>query len=357
MKKYIISAIFIALLSSPSFAEEGHNHDHDEHKHETHDHDSHKGHDHDEHENEENGEDHEEHNHHEDEDHDDHKGHDHSEHGDEEHEEGVVEIDNNAAMKAGIKTSTAQSGNITNELSLNGKIIFDKNRSAEVKARFDGIVTSVKAKWGERVSKGQVLAYVESNESLRTYGVKSPIYGKIIERHTNVGDVTGDEALFKIADLSKVWAEFHVFISDSKKIKKGQIVHIKIADSPHEIEAPIKMILPTADAQSQTLVAIVEIDNKSGNWRPNMMVEGIVETGSTKADIAVHKEALQRTPEGFVIYVKEGNKYEQRHVEVGKENSKFIEILEGIEVGEEYVSEGSFIIKADIGKAEAEHDH
>ncbi len=353
MKKYILSAMLITLLSSPSFAEEGHNHDHDEHKHEKHDSDNRKGHDHDEHGHEE--EDHDDHDDHKG--HGDHEGHEHSEHGDDEHEEGVVEIDDEAAMKAGIKTSMAQSGKITNELSLNGKVIFDKNRYTEVKARFDGIVKSVKAKWGDSVSKGQTLALIEANESLRSYSVKSPISGKVIERHTNVGDVTGDKALFKIADLSKVWAEFHIFTSDSKKIKKGQIVHISMADSTHEIEAPIKMILPTADAQSQTLIAIVEIDNKSGNWRPNMMVEGIVETGSTKADITVHKEALQRTPEGFVIYVKEGDKYEQRHVEVGQENSKFIEILEGIEVGEEYVSKGSFIIKADIGKAEAEHDH
>ena len=213
MKKYILPALLIALLSNPSFAEEGHNHDHDEHKHETHDSDSHKGHDHDEHGHEENGADHEGHNHHEEEDHDDHKGHDdhkdhddherhdHSEHGDDEHEEGVVEIDDEAAMKAGIKTSTAQPGKITNELSLNGKVIFDRNRYTEVKARFDGIVKSVKTKWGDSVSKGQTLALIEANESLRSYSVKSPISGKVIERHTNVGDVTGDEVLFKIDDL------------------------------------------------------------------------------------------------------------------------------------------------------------
>jgi cobalt-zinc-cadmium efflux system membrane fusion protein len=340
MKKYVVTAILLGFLANSAFAEDGH--DHNGHKHhESHNHGKDDSHD-----------EHEDHS-----DHDDHKGHDHSAHDEDEHEEGVVEIDDEAAAKAGIKTSIASSQDITKELSFNGKVTFDRNRYAEVKGRFDGIVTNAKANWGDRVSKGDVLAIIEANESLRSYSVKAPISGKVIERHTNVGDVTGDEALFKIADVSKMWVEFHIFMSDVKHIKQGQLVHVKLPDNDQEIEAPIKMILPAADEQSQTIVAIVEIDNKSNNWRPGMIVEGIIETGTSKADIAVHKDAIQRTPEGLVIYVKEEQKYEQRHIKTGQENSHFVEILEGLSKGEEYVSSGSFIIKADIGKAEAGHDH
>ena len=122
---------------------------------------------------------------------------------------------------------------------------------------------------------------IESNESLKIYPVTAPTDGVILARNTNVGDVAGDDVLFTIADLSEVWAEFHVFPRDLATVKQDQVVQVRTLGSvkkeqSQSIKASISMLLPTADQLSQTVLAIVPLDNTDGAWRPGMTVEGDV---------------------------------------------------------------------------------
>lgn len=299
----------------------------------------------------------------------DHEDHSHAEHGDEhgdedheedgenEHGEGRTVIDDSVAEKAGIQTAKAQAETIYETLTLTGRIVTNRNTTAEVGARFSGIVKSVKVNWGDTVSKGQALASIEANDSLRSYNVTSPVDGVVLTRNTNIGNVVGDAPLFTIADLSEVWAEFHVFPRDLGKVKKGQSVRVHTIDDGHKTEAPITLILPTADPLSQTVTAVVSIANLESIWRPGMTVEGDVLLNQHPVSLAVAEDAIQQIEEKNVVFVKEGDAYEARPVTVGKRDGEMVEILSGLKAGEEYVSVGSFIIKADIGKSEAEHDH
>ncbi|MBV1929098.1 MAG: efflux RND transporter periplasmic adaptor subunit [Gammaproteobacteria bacterium] len=290
---------------------------------------------------------------------DDH-GHEEQGHGDghhDEHEEGRTEINSDAAGAAGIKISKAGSVKIQDALTLTGRIMLNRNTTAEVRARFSGVVQSVKANWGDKVKKGQPLATIEANESLRVYTINAPTDGVILTRNTNTGSVAGEEPLFTVADLSEVWAEFHVFPRDLGKVKEGQHVRVHTLDNGNEIEAPIMLILPTADPLSQTVVVIVSIPNKDGKWRPGMTVEGDVHLSEKQVKLAVAEAAVQRMENETVIFIKEGEAYEMRPVKLGKGDGKNIEVLEGLASGEEYVSQGSFIVKADIGKAAAKHEH
>lgn len=311
----------------------------------THDHQS--GHSHDDgHEHNDHGEEHD--------DHDDH-GHDgHDDHG---HEEGKTEITPDHAKKAGIKIATAQAGMIAKEVVLNGQITLNRDTTANVRARFPGIVRAVPVKLGQEVQKGEVLARLESNESLRNYTVTAPVSGVILERNTNVGDVADNETLFVIADLSKVWAKFHIFPKDSDLISEGQNVRVHTVDHDKEITSVIKLFLPTADALSQTHVAIVELDNTEGHWRPGLTVDGHVGISKDQASVSVPESALQTMEGQKVVFVAKGNEYEMRPVKTGKSDGQSVEIVSGLKAGEKYVSEGSFIIKADILKSGAGHDH
>lgn len=277
-------------------------------------------------------------------------------HGDE-HEEGRTEIDSDAAKAAGVVVSKAGPANIQEVLTLTGRIMLNRNTTAEVRARFPGVVQSVKVNWGDKVSKGQALATIEANESLKTYTLTAPTDGVVLTRNTNIGNVAGEEALFTIADLSDVWAEFHVFPRDLNKVKDGQQVRVHTLEKGKEIEAPITLILPTADPLSQTVIAVVSIPNTEGKWRPGMTVEGDVHLSQTQVPLAVTTEAVQRMEDKMVVFVKEGDAYEMRPVRLGKSDGKYIEVREGLKPGEVYVSQGSFIVKADIGKAAAKHEH
>jgi len=276
--------------------------------------------------------------------------------------EGRTEISKKAAQEAGVKTEKAGGATIGKYARLTGRITLNRNSTAQVRARFPGIVKSVKAMWGQKVKKGDVLAKVESNQSLNTFNVVSPVDGIIMERNTNVGDVAGDKPLFTIADLSEVWAEFHVFPTDLPNIQSDQIVSVyELAGlrdgEPNMTKAPLKMLLPTADANSQTVLAIVPLDNGQGHWRPGMTVKGDVLIDEKQVPLAVKTSALQSFRDFTVVFAKVGNTYEVRMLELGMSDGEMVEVLSGLKPDTEYVSENSFLIKADIEKSGASHDH
>lgn len=357
---FLIALAVLLWPVSSTFAQDHGDHAHEE-NHEQHDEAEGHGHD-DGHEHNDHGEetdDHDEHGHDDHKDEDAHDDHGHGGHGDEhgEHEEGKTEIAPDAAKNAGVAIEKAASATIGNVIPLTGRIVINQNTQAHVRARFPGIVRSVKVNLGETVEKGDVLAVIESNESLKDYNVTAPISGVILERNTNLGDVANGEPLFTIADLSNVWAKFHVFPKDADMVKSGQSVRVHTLDEAKTGAAKIDMLFPTADALSQTLVAIVLLSNENGLWRPGMTVEGDVAVSEKQVNLAVRASALQTMENQTVVFVKSGNAYERVPVQTGMSDGEYIEIKSGLKAGQEYVSEGSFIIKADIMKAGAEHHH
>lgn len=366
MKSLILTAALLMWLAAPvtiipAYAQEPDGHAHEE-SHETHDEaEGHAHDDGDEHNDHgEKADGHDDHGHESHEQKDEHDDHGHGgEHGDDhgEHEEGKTEIAPDAAKAAGIKIEKSAPATIAKLIPLTGRITINQNTKADVRARFAGIVRSVDVNLGETVEKGQVLAVVEANESLRDYKVTAPISGVILERNTNIGDVAGGEALFIIVDLSEVWAKFHVFPKDADMIASGQGVRVHTLDEGKEDNARIEMLFPTADALSQTLIAIAPFANDKGKWRPGMTVEGDVSVSEKQVPIAVRISALQTMENQTVVFVKEGDSYEMKPVTTGVSDGAYVEILSGLKAGQDYVSESSFIIKADILKSGATHEH
>lgn len=290
--------------------------------------------------------------------HDDH-GHGGDSH--DEHEEGTTEITAEAAKRAGIKVEEAAPAMIANIIPLTGRITIDQNTKAEVRARFPGIIRKVNVNWGELVVKGQVLAVVESNESLKDYNITAPINGTILERNTNLGDVASSQPLFTIADLSTVWAKFHIFPKDAEMVTTQQNIRVHTLDESKEDNATLTMLVPMADALSQTQVTIAPLNNKKDQgvikWRPGMTVEGDVRVSEKRVALAVRESALQTMEDQIVVFIKHGDSYEMKAVTTGVSDGTYIEIISGLSAGQFYVSEGSFIIKADILKSGAAHDH
>ena len=334
---------------SPAYAQ-----DHDGHAHEesVDTHDEAEGHAHeDEHEQEER--DHGGEN----DDHDDHDEHGHGGHG-EEHEEGIATITPDSAKRMGVVVEKAGAGAVDHTLALTGRITLNQNTKADVRARFSGIVRSVNIDLGERVEKDQVLAVIEANESLQDYNVVAPISGVVLERNTNIGDVAGDQPLFMIADLSNVWAKFHVFPRDADFVEGGQNVRIHTLEGDKTALGKIDRIFPTADELSQTQIAIVILENKERVWKPGMTIEGDVTVSQKQAAVTVKETALQKMEEfGDVVFVRDGDSYAPRPVQIGSKGGDNVEITKGLKAGESYVVQGSFIVKSDILKSTAAHSH
>lgn len=280
------------------------------------------------------------------------------EHGDHEDEDAKAEISPESAKKMDIVIEAVTPATIEKTVPLTGRITLNRNTKSDVRARFQGIVRDVKVNLGQNVTKGQALAVVEANESLQNYTITSPINGVVLERNTNVGDVTGDKSLFVVADLSNVWAKFHIFPRDDAFVKSGQKIAVHTLEGGEGAIGKLDMLFPTADELTQTQVGIVVLPNPDFRWKPGMTVEGDVTVATTETPIAVKNSALQKMEElGDVIFIKEGNSYLPRPVRVGSKDGSFTEILQGVKPGELYVSEGSFIVKSDIMKSTAEHAH
>jgi cobalt-zinc-cadmium efflux system membrane fusion protein len=283
-------------------------------------------------------------------------------HGGEEHRfeyesyEGRTTIAADVARDAGIGLGKAGPGSISDQLVLYGAIGPDTTRIRQVHARFPGVIRSVTRNAGDVVRAGETLATVESNESLQTYSVTAPIAGTITQRHAAPGEQTDEDSLFEIADFSSVWAELDVFSRDRPRLLEGLPVEIR-TDNGITASGAIAYLAPVGNRASQSLTARVVLDNADGRWTPGQFVEGLVTIATTPVEIAVPLSALQRFREFDVVFARVGDTYEVRMLTLGRRDASNVEVLDGLTPGTDYVTENSYLIKADIEKSGASHDH
>lgn len=267
-----------------------------------------------------------------------------------------VTIAPDAAAASGIVTAVAGAGPLRETLSLSGRIALQPAARAEVHAPYPGPVRAVLKNIGDNVRRGETLARVESAESLQTYSITSPIGGVVLDRQTNVGDVTGDTPLFVIGDLSRLQAELNVVTRDAGHLASGQTTTISSLDGDNTVEARIASVLPTADASSQTLIARVPLPSVA-KLRPGMAVRGLVVISEQTVPIVVSSEAIQTHEGKQVVFVAVGkDAFEARPVSVGRVSAATTEITGGLKAGEAYVSKNAFLVKAEFGKGSASHE-
>lgn len=268
--------------------------------------------------------------------------------------EGRTRIAQDIARKAGIMTAAAGPGSIERSLTTYGSLTTAPQQIARVRARFPGVATQVNVNLGDRVERGDVLARVESNESLQTYALRAPIDGIVIERRISNGEMAGDEPLFAIADLTTLWAELKVFPGQRSEVAAGQKVRLR-ADGMDR-QGTIHHLLPAPGKAPYTL-ARVEVDNAEGLLTPGLLVAGDIVVETVQAPLAVDNRALQSFRDWTVVFIQVDDTYEIRPLELGRSDSHFTEVLAGLQSGDRYVVENSYLIKADIEKSGASHDH
>ena len=271
--------------------------------------------------------------------------------------EGRTKITPDAARAGGITTERAGSAVLGESLPINGRVEIIPEGQSDVIARYPGRVVSLNAELGQRVRRGQVLARVESSESLQTYAVTAPIGGVIVKKNVNAGGITGNEPILVVADPTKLHAEFFLYPRDAERVRVGQRVEVMSLAGDHRVVGAVEAILPTADLTNQTLIAHVHLPNPGEAWRPGLGVKGVVSVGTSAAALAVRTKAIQPFRDFEVVYAKVGDTYEVRMLEIGRRTPEWTEVLGGLEPGAEYVVDGAFLIRADIEKSGASHDH
>ncbi len=272
------------------------------------------------------------------------------------HVEGHTEIQPEMADAFGVEVAAAGAAEILETIEVFGTVTLDPAREAAVQARFPGVIRSVSAQVGDRVEAGAALAEVESDESLSRYSVTAPTAGVVVQRNANAGEQTSGRTLFRIIDTGTVWGMFRIFPRDRSRVGPGESVAISTAAGERLAEGVIDWI-DVSVRRDQSVSARVILENPERRLLPGMFLSGRIIVARHAVNLAVKRSALQTYQGETVVYRQTGDLYEARPVVLGRQDGTWAEVLDGLSVSDQYVTTNSYLIKADIDKDSASHEH
>ncbi|ACI94824.1 secretion protein HlyD [Afipia carboxidovorans OM5] len=280
-------------------------------------------------------------------------------HGEAGHEdEGAVEMSDAKVAASGIEILSAQQETLHDAITLNG--IFQPNQETlvQVTPRFPGVVREIKKRIGDTVEKGDLLAKIESNQSLTVYELRAPISGTVINRQISLGEyATEQKPAFIVADISTVWVDLSVYRRDLPRVRVGDRLLIDVGDGGKPIESSISYISPVGTSDTQTALARAVVQNEGLRLRTGLFVSARLILTARQVPVAVRAAAVQTIENRNVVFVRTGDKFEIRDVEVGGRDPDNVEIVFGILGGDKYAARNSFVVKAELAKGSATHEH
>lgn len=308
-----------------------------------------------------------------------------------------------AMQLANVQTSIVKRQKPVKEIRMNGKVKPDERKLFSQVAHIPGRLERLLVDFtGEYVSAGQTVAYVYSpdlvtaqDELLEAYKIKGTqpeLYnaareklknwklsekqidniistGKLQERFPVIADVSGivsnkkvnpgdyvtrGQALFEIANLNTVWVMFDVYEQDLTWVNKGDVVNFTVQSLPGKVfKSKVDFIDPVIDPARRVASARVQVSNQSNQLKPEMFATGIIETLLKKQNeaLVIPKSAVMWTGERSIVYVQEpsagsGHNFMMREVVLGPMLGDRYVVKEGLEEGEEVVTNGTFSVDA-----------
>ena len=269
-------------------------------------------------------------------------------------DEDSVIIQPDMAKKVGIETRQVGPGTIQTSVTVYGKIINDPDQVSHLSARFPGIISNVYVDIGDEVKAGEKLIEIESNASLTNYIIKAPISGRITARNAEMGEFSQSKVLLTIENFRELWTELEIFPNQISLVKPGD--KVVITANGQMIKSTLSHLIPN-EQNKPFIFARAKINNQTQEWVPGLFVKGKVITQRINADLVVANSALHRFEGQTVVFIQEKNSYEAKPVKLGKRDETYTEILSGLKQGDLYVAENSYLIKADLEKSNASHEH
>ncbi len=211
----------------------------------------------------------------------------------------------------------------------------------------------------------QAIRLVPQNaeKDLTLYQLRAPADGVIIDKHAVHGEVLETSTRsFTIADLSRVWVNLTVYQKDLPLINQGQQVQIStrfgMGSEQISSTSTISWLSPTLEEKTRSATARVVIDNPDGHWRPGLFVSAEVAIAKNQAAIVVPLAALQNIAGQNIIFIEhKPGEFEARPVILGRRDFNGVEILQGLNPGQTYVSQNAFALKAQSQKGSFGHGH
>lgn len=314
----------------------------------------------------------------------------------------AVSMSPTAMQLAQVQTMVVDKGKTNKSIRLNGKVQADERLLFTQSSHIPGRIEKLSVNFtGEFITQGQVIAYVyspelvtaqeelfeakkikesqpalfdaakeklknwklsdkqidqivASNKSIEQFPILANVSGYVTKKMVNLGDyIKQGEALYEIADLSKVWVLFDVYESDMTWVNKGDAVIYTVQSIPGKtFKGKISYIDPVIDPKTRVAKARLEATNKGLMLKPEMFTTGTIEakTNTNYTSLTVPKTAVMWTGKRSVVYVMQmsaqGVSFIMREVVLGPELGESYVIEEGLQPGEEIAINGTFSIDA-----------
>ncbi len=352
--------------------------------------------------------------------------------------EGVVKMSATQIAAAKIAVQPAAAGSLLRRITAPAIVSADPDRIVRVAAKVTGTVQDLRKRLGDTVSKGEVIAVLESREvadaksdflaaevthelqsmlfsrerslydkkiapeqqflrartgleesrlklnlarqklaaldlsddevarlksqplaALRTKDIRAPASGQIVERRVDIGSPVGGEGqekeLYVITDNSRVWMSLSVPVVNLPAIKPGQAVLAKAGSS--ELRGEIIFISPALDPETRSAKVIASFPNDDLALRAGAYLTAQIILEEVAVDLRVPRAAVQAINGESIVFVRTPEGFAKREVVLGDMDEDSAAIVFGLDPGDEIAVSNTFILKADLGKAEAEHSH
>lgn len=196
---------------------------------------------------------------------------------------------------------------------------------------------------------------------LRQYRIRSPASGRVVERKVDVGASMGQQndptELYALVDLSVVWIDLAVSMTDLVSVKQGQkVLVLSGGNGPggRRGESRIVFVSPLLDKETRSARVVAEIDNPDETWRPGLFVTAEIAIEDPTAKVVVPRSAIQTIGGEPVVFVRTPDGFQKRVVTLGRGDDRVTELTAGVQLGEIVAVGNSFALKAELGRAQLE---
>lgn len=323
----------------------------------------------------------------------------------------IIYINQEKQKISGIEIEQVGSGSFEFGLNMTGKIVLNEKKHELMTARVSGRVESVFFYSGDNVKQGETLLEIYSQEFLlmqneflqsvslkekkseeskliysaaylkllgvglnktqiqkletskeisRTYEVKSPIDGIILEHQIIKGQtISIGDRMMDVSDLSNLWVIADVFDVDLPNVKIGQQSVIRVNAYPHtEFSGKVESILGSIDEQTRTGKMRLLVNNQMKKLKPNMFCTVEIKTQLTDKTLKIpYSSVLEKDAGHFVFTALSDTSFSKQEIKIGHENAQFVEVIDGLKIGTKIVTHGTFYLKSEMEKDSFNEEH
>lgn len=265
----------------------------------------------------------------------------------------IIESREAASLKAEVEAARARSALAQSNLRREQRLFAERVSPEQdlIAAR----TAATEASIALRLAQQQVAAAGGGGGALNRIGIASPIGGQVIARSVTLGQtVAADAELFRVADLSQVAVAVSLSPADAGRVRPGSNVEITAAG--RRSTARVSFVSPILDETTRQVPVIALVDNRAGLWRVGEPVTAAIALPGTAGSVTVPAAAVQTAGNREVVFVRTPNGFTMTPVTTGQPSGSNVTITTGLSGREEIAGTGSFTLKAELGKGEAEHE-